>query len=351
MTRIRSHGLTSWVALALIGCLVLTTLGPTLASRALAQEAPRPTLLVFPTMDSTDDQSGAEAARLVTQEFSRVTREAEAAAVEVFKTTMPVVRRGLDEGEIGPLDIEAVETGQVDAEVAVVLGNALGADTVVLLSVTQVVYTDEPAACDITLQGQAYDVAANFDPETQGLVEAPKVELFVVHGLTPERPALQATQRALLREAARDAALQAAEALTDIALPPPPPRHRDLSRWLLIALVVAGVIAFSSRGTEGVQVPDETLVPTARTMRSSEGYIRLAWVPPTTGRTIFRYEIRRSENGGPLIRMDGGLVTGVDTAFTDNNIAVGSAYTYEIRVLYTDGTQSEWVGFNQTTSN
>jgi len=352
MTRIRSHGLASWLASALIGLVMLTMLGPIGGSRAAAQEGGAPRFLVFPAIDGTPDQSAADAARLVTQQFSRVTQEGGAGEVVVFRSGMPQVRRGVAEGDIGAMDVEAVDQGQVDEEIAVVLGAALKADTVVLLRVQSVVYTDTPAACEINLQGQAYGVQANYDPQTRSLVDALKVETFLATGRSPERPGLQPSQRELLRDAARDAATRAASVLTDITPPPPKARHPQLGKWLLVAGAALAIL-FMTTGSHGHEavVPTDQLIPTSRTMRSNEGYIRLAWVAPTSDRILHHYEIRRSENGGPSIRIDANIVGPNDTSFTDNSITVGSAYYYEIRVLYTDGTSSAWVAVNQTTSN
>jgi len=354
MTRIRSHGWASWLASALILCLMLTMLGPRWGSRAAAQAQAATRILVFPAIDGTADQSGAEAARLVTQQFSRVTREGGAGEVQVFRTGMPQVRRGVDEGNIGAMDVEAVDKGQVDEEIAVVLGAALDAQTVVLLRIQGVVYSDTPPSCEINLQGQAYDVKANYDPQTRGLVAALKVQTFLATGRSPERPGLQPSQRELLRDAARDAATRAASVLTDIKPPPPKAKHPQLGKWLIVGLAALAIL-FATTGGGGHDqdrnVANE-LIPTARTMRSDAGFIRLAWVAPiTTAHTVFQYQIRRSENGGTAIRVDENLLGPDATVFTDNTITVGRAYFYQIRVLYTDGTTSPWVEFNQTTSN
>ncbi len=86
------------------------------------------------------------------------------------------------------------------------------------------------------------------------------------------------------------------------------------------------------------------LLPTRISARSTPGLIQLSWVPPpTTAKTIFRYQIQRSVDGSAFQYVDQNQVGPTATSFSDWDVVTGHAYVYQIRVFYTDGTITEWV--------
>ena len=126
-----------------------------------------------------------------------------------------------------------------------------------------------------------------------------------------------------------------------------PKKRSNTWRWLAVALVIGALVAVTSGGGDDEPVPADETIPTQRSAKATTDGILLTWRAPTTTKIIYKYEIQRSADGGVFVRIDGDKVGPDDTRFTDFDITAGTAYVYQIRVLYTDGYTSQWATFNQ----
>jgi hypothetical protein len=353
MTYIRCHTLGRRVSLALIGMLVAGMIAPPgmlIGPRPEAQQGVE-TVLAFPAVDESEDGNLEEVASRLTSALALAGREIAEVDLEVFSETSPMVRRGIADGALRTADVE----GPKDARAALVIGQAFRVDSVVLLAVQGMTASGDPRSVEINVMGTKYEVAPNVDPETGQVVGEPQGNTFGVSGVTKARDRQRADDRALIRLAARNAAYKilhvlagtSAEAYVEEGAKPR--KRSDLWKWVAIALVGLGLIAVTAGGDgDDDGPPADELIPTRLSARATRDGIRLSWVPPSTvAKTIFAYQIQRSAAGSNFVRIDGDNVGPSATAFTDFEISAGTAYVYQIRVLYTDGFTSRWATFVQ----
>jgi hypothetical protein len=352
MTTLRCPHLGRCLSLVLCGLLVLTALlppGTIITKRADAQGA-RKVVLAFPATDESEQKNLGEVAARLTSALALAGREAHGTDLDVFSATSPVVRRALADGTLRSIEVEAAK----DAATALTIGRALRVDSVVLVGVQSLKIAGEPRAAELAVVGTEYNVAANLDKETGALASEPKGTTFGVSG---SRGRAQGDDAELIRAAARDAAFKITHVLSGGTAEEyverggaQPQKKSNMWQWVAIGLVVVGVIAATTiKGKRKNVGPAATdLIPTRRTVRATANGVQLSWAPPaTTEKTIFKYQIERSDNGLDFVRIDNEQVGPTATSFTDFNVISGHAYVYQIRVLYTDGKASEWVQFDQ----
>ncbi len=354
MTYIRCHTFGRRVSLALIVTLLASISVPpgiVIGPRAEAQQGVE-TVLAFPAVDESEEGNLDEVASRLTSALALAGREIPEIDLEVFSETSPMVRRGLADGVLRLADVE----GPKDAATALTIGRAFRVDAVVLIAVQGMTTSADPRSAQINVIGTKYDVEGNIDPQTGTVVAEPRGETFGVSGEGTARARVRADDRALIRLAARNAAYKilsvlagkTAEAYVEEGAKPEKPS--ELWKWVVAALVGIGLIAVTAGGGGGDDpTPADELMPTRLTVRPTQDGIRLTWVPPATTKTVFAYQIQRSANGSNFIRIDEDKVGPGATAFTDFNIVAGTAYVYEIRVLYTEGITSRWAQFTQVT--
>lgn len=351
MTYIRCHTFGRRVSLALIVTLLASMSVPpgiVIGPRAEAQEGVE-TVLAFPAVDESEEGNLEEVASRLTSALALAGREVSEVDLEVFSGTSPVVRRGLADGVLRLADVE----GPKDAAAALTIGHAFRVDSVVLITVQGMTTSDASRSAQINVIGTKYDVEGNIDPQTGTVVGEPQGETFAVSGEGTARDRTRADDRALIRLAARNAAYKILSVLagktaeTYVEEGAKPKKRSDLWKWVIAALVGIGIIAVTAGGDGDGRPPADQLVPTRLTAQPTRDGIRLSWVPPITTNTIFAYQIQRSANGSNFIRIDDDKVGPSATAFTDFNIVAGTAYVYQIRVLYTEGLTSRWATFVQ----
>jgi len=353
MTKFGCHRFGRSVSVALIGALLVSMIAPSgvlvTARRATAQPAAK-TVLAFPAVDESEQANLGEVAARVTAALALAGQEVKEVDLEVFSATSPMARRAVADGSLRTSDLE----GAGDAASALLIGQAFRVDSVVLLSVQSLKIEGEPRTAEVSVMGTEYDVASNVAAETGTIVAEPKGNTFGVSGTAKARQPKGGDDEALIRLAARNAAYKILHVLAGksaeeyVERGAEPKKRSDLWRWLAIVIVVGALTAATVGGdNNGNGPPADDSIPTARSARATADGIRLTWNPPATSRPIYRYQIQRSADGGTFVRIDGDKVGPAATSFTDFNIAAGTAYVYEIRVLYTDGNPSLWVQFNQ----
>ncbi len=352
MTRLRCSRLGRNLSFMLIAALLIGIIAPSgsiLSARAVAQPGAK-TLLAFPAVDESDEGNLGDVAARVTAALALAGQGQQALDLEVFSPSSPMVRRALADGSLRQADIDAPK----DAANALTIGQAFRVDSVVLLTIQSLTLSGEPRAAEIAVMGTEYDVASNVDADTGAIVASPSGNTFGVSGSAKSRQARGGDDASLIRAAARNAAdkimhvLSGKSAEEFVERGAKPQKRSNGWRWLALALVVGAIVAATSGGggNDGPAPGDET-IPTRRSARATGDGILLTWVAPTTSKTIFRYQIQRSADGGVFVRIDDDKIGASDTRFTDFDITPGTAYVYQIRVLYTDGYVSDWATFNQ----
>lgn len=346
----RCHTFGRRVSLALIATLLASMIVPpgvVIGPRAEAQQGVE-TVLAFPAVDESEEGNLAEVASRLTSALALAGGEVPEVDLEVFSETSPMVRRGVADGALRSADVEAPK----DAATAVTIGHAFRVDSVVLLAIQGMTKNAEAGSVEINVVGMKYDVEANIDPQTGAVVAEPQGSTFGVSGVGQARVRDRADDRTLIRLAARNTAYKVLHVLAGktaevyVEEGAKPKKRSDLWKWVIAGIVALGLIAVTAGGDGDDAPAADQLVPTRLTARPSQDGIRLTWVPPSTmTKTIFAYQIQRSANGSNFIRIDEDKVGPNATAFTDFVIAAGTAYVYQIRVLYTDGVQSRWVTF------
>ncbi|MBM3471728.1 MAG: fibronectin type III domain-containing protein [Armatimonadetes bacterium] len=353
MIRLRCHRLGRALSFTLVAALlfgIVVPRGLVLCPRAAAQMDTK-TVLAFPAVDESDEGNLEEVAARVSSALALAGQASKSLDLEVFSPSSPMVRRALADGSLRTADVEAPK----DAANALIIGQAFRVDTVVLLSVQSLKVGGDPREAEIAVMGTEYDVATNVDADTGAIVAEPKGNTFGVSGQAKARQAKAGDDAGLIRLAAKNAAdkivgvLSGQTAQTFEKEGVGPRKRSNTWRWLAIAIIVGALAAatIGSGGDDPGPPVDET-IPTRCSARATTDGIRLTWAPPTTiAKTIFKYEIQRSADGGVFVRIDNDKLGPSADRFTDFNIVTGTAYVYQIRVLYTDGTSSIWVTFNQ----
>ncbi|MBM3500092.1 MAG: fibronectin type III domain-containing protein [Armatimonadetes bacterium] len=350
MTRLRYSKLGRNLSYTLIAALLLGVVAPwgsLLTARAGAQGGAK-TILAFPAVDESEEGNLADVAARVTAALALAGQDQKAIDLEVFSASSPMVRRALADGSLRAADVEAPK----DAVNALTIGQAFRVHSVILLSVQSLTLAGDPRQAEIAVMGTEYDVAANVDPDTGAVAASPSGNTFGVSGVAKGRRAA-GDDAGLMRLAAKNAADKIMHVLTGksaeefVERGAKPEKRSNLWRWLALALVVGAVVAATSSGGDEPVVPVDDTVPTRLSTRATGDGILLLWRAPATAKTIFKYQIQRSADGGVFVRIDGDKVGPGDTRFTDFDIVAGTAYVYQVRVLYTDGYISPWVTFNQ----
>jgi hypothetical protein len=309
------------------------------------------TVLAFPVSDESEGATLEEAASRLTSALALAGRDTVQVDLEVFSAASPMTRRAIADGSLRSADIEGI----IDAPTALLIGQAFGVDTVVLVGAQSLTVKGDPRTAELAVMGTEYDVAANVDAETGAIVAEPRGTTFGVSGLAKGRTAKADEDGTLLRGAARDAAYKIMHVLSGrsaedyVERGAEPKKRSNMWRYLAALLVIGGIIAATSRGgDDGGPVPTDDTLPTRCTARPSADGIRLSWLAPsTTTRVLFKYQIQRSADGGFFARIDNDNVGPTATSFSDFNIVRGTAYVYQIRALFTDGFTSQWATFNQ----
>ncbi len=351
MTYIRCHTFGRRVSLALILALLASMIVPpgvVIHPRAEAQQGVE-TVLAFPAVDESEEGNLEEVALRLTSALALAGREVPEIDLEVFSETSPMVRRSIADGVLRKTDVE----GPKDAATAITIGHAFRVHAIVLISVLGMTTAADPRSAEVNVMGTKYDCEANIDPETGAVVAEPQGETFGVSGVGQARARQGVDEGALIRLAARNAAYKILHVLAGktaevyVEEGAKPKKRSDLWKWVIAGLVVIGLIAVTAGGDGDEPTPAEQLVPTRLSARPTRDGILLTWVPPATSNTIFAYQIQKSANGSNFIRIDEDKVGPSATAFTDFNIVPGTAYVYQIRVLYTEGITSRWATFTQ----
>jgi len=350
MTRLRCSGLARNVSYTLIAALLFGIIAPSgsiISGRAAAQTGAK-TILAFPAVDESEEGNLGDVAARVTSALALAGRDQATVDLEVFSPSSPMVRRALADGSLRAADIDAPK----DAANALIIGQAFRVDSVILLSVQSLTLSGDPRSAEIAVMGTEYDVASNVDADTGAIVASPTGNTFGVSGVAKGRQA-GGDDTGLIRLAAKNAAdkimhvLSGKSAEEFVERGTQPKKRSNTWRWLAVALVIGALVAVTSGGGDDEPVPADETIPTQRSAKATTDGILLTWRAPTTTKIIYKYEIQRSADGGVFVRIDGDKVGPDDTRFTDFDITAGTAYVYQIRVLYTDGYTSQWATFNQ----
>ncbi len=352
MTSIRCHSFGRRLSFTLIGALLISIVAPHGAVFVSPAEADGvvKTVLAFPVEDESADGNLGDAAARVTSQIALVGRSVKSIDLEVFSPGSPMVRRGIADGSLRTADIE----GPKDEISAIIIGKAFRVDSVVLVSVQDLALGGDPPSAEISLMGTEYDVDSNIDADTGTVVDQPAGNTFGVSGTGKARRRGDADDDALVRSAARDAARSVLQVLTggsaiDYEMEGTKRKKRSNKwRWVAIGLIVAGLIAVTAGGNDDTGGPTvDQRLPTRLSARATSDGVRLTWVRPITTDPIFAYQIQRSASGANFVRIDGDKAGPDSVQFTDFNVTAGTAYVYQIRVLYTSGVSSPWATFNQ----
>ena len=351
MTRLRCSRLGRNMSYLLIGVLLFGLLVPSgsiLPTRAVAQGGAK-TTLAFPAVDESEAGDLEEVAARVTSALALAGQDQEFVDLEVFSPSSPMVRRALADGSLRAADVDAPK----DAINALTIGQAFRVDSVILLSVQSLTLSGDPRSAEIAVMGTEYDIEANVDAATGAVVASPSGNTFGVSGVAKGRGP-KGDDAGLIRLAAKNSAdkimhvLSGKSAEEFVEKGAKPTKRSNMWRWLALALVVGAVVAVTAGGGgDDDPLPVDDTIPTARSARATGDGILLTWRAPTVNKIIFKYQIQRSADGGVFVRIDGDDVDANDTRFTDFDITPGTAYVYQIRVLYTDGYTSPWATFNQ----
>lgn len=344
MKAIRSHYLFRRTSLALSLIFVFSLLTPCLT---WAQE-PVHTVLVLPVTVAAEgapldlSESAAGALTMALDDIRDYN------AMQLSPTS-PSVRRAISEGRIRQVD---VQEGVGDIATALSMAAALKTDMVVMATIQSYTATDTPAAVELIMSGQMYDVAANINPTTGLPVAEPKVlRAFGVSGASTQRARYTGREIVLAQEAVRDAAVKAAQTLTgttDVTQITTTRKGKNTTqKWLLLGLLLAGaVIAISSGGDDGGAAPSPDALPPANvTLEPDDTAVRITWsAPANTSLQVLRYQIERSVDGAGFQRIDPGILGPGSVFLLDTETLAGRhAYQYRMRTIYTSGDISPWV--------
>ncbi len=336
------------LSLALIALLLVGMVVPpgTIAVRRAAAEPLAKTVLALPVTDESDQKNLAEAVDRLTSALALAGQEVPEVDLEVFSDNSPTVRRALADGALRQADLEAPK----DATTALIIGKALRVDSVVLVSVQSLTFSGKTRQAEIAVTGTEYRVSANVDPDTGQIAAEPKGAAFGVSGVAKSPGKKSQDQPALVRAAAMNAAYKVLSVLAGKSAEvyaergAAPKKKSNAWAWVAVALVAVGLGIVAARGGHETAAPTNGLVPTRISAQATKGQIRLSWVPPTTTeKTIYKYQVQRSVNGGAFQLVDNNQLGQTATSFTDFGVTAGQAYVYQIHVLYTDGTITDWV--------
>lgn len=350
MTAIRSSKLNGPVSVALTVLMVGLLLPGPVMTPAGAQGEQR-LLLVFPVLDNTEG-AYPQAAQRLTDALQMAIEEVPGVRATEFSRTSPMVRRAVQEGQIRSVD---VETAVADPVTALRIGYALGADEVLLATVTSLTVSGEPQQVSMLVTGQCYRVADNVDLE-RGQVKETLVlsNSFGVTGQSTVRARYTGPISVLINEAARSAAQKVAAVLGGQPAGVPsgeaPARKPSKAwKWMLAAMITLSLAIAANTATSSEPPGPGPLATAPVPLRvvQEPAALRLYWAPPPgTSLTVLRYQIQRSTDGGQTWSfIDNGEVEAGDTQFGDFDVVAGVTYRYRIRAQFTETGPSPWAEF------
>jgi hypothetical protein len=338
--------LTWLLTLAMVAGLLPVCLLPAAAEEA--HPAMR-TYLVMPTVDQSN--AGADyLTKMLTDELTLSITSVRGMAALEFDANSPVVQRAVNEGRVLPVQVEA---GSTTAAAAIQLAAVLGTDAVVMTTIENAAWSDQPRQVKLIVSGAVYPVVGNYNPQTKEVSATPQTErTFKVVGAAPALGGYQGPDRPLFRDAIRDAVRQIAGLFVGIPATPGggiQPRHKkaDLS-WLAYVIGV-GLVAMFVATKKTNHTEAGALAPIPVQMHAETNGIRLLWqAPPLSNLTLLKYQIQRSYNGGAWQYIDQGQVGAGLTQFFDENLVSGE-YRYRIAAVYTDQSVSAFATFTALT--
>jgi hypothetical protein len=345
MNVIRKHRHMRRLSLALVVIMVLS-LAPLGLGTAFAEGTSR-SVLVFALGNAAENAPGEIGEQAATALSLAIGDVAGMEGVQ-FSSTSPSVRRAVSEGRVRQVDVDVRER---DLGTALIMGRALKADYILVGNVQSMVKKDNPVAVEVILAGQMYDVAANLNPDTGEPVAEPKVsKAFGVSGASASRARYTGSDGTLIREALRDAAAKAAQALSgrpvESAEAKAGKKVSSGYKWVLLGLLVAGLaLAVNNSGSKAnTGTSAQAFPPRNVVLEEQDSQVRLTWTEPTgTTLTLLRYQIERSVDGNTFARVDPGTLGAGTSSFIDFNTLSGRhVYQYRIRAFYTSGDQSAW---------
>ena len=345
MTQIRNsktwRRLTWLLTVVMVAGLVPLCLIPAAAEEAHPEVR---TFLVMPTIDQSN--AGADyLTRMLTDELTLAITSVKGLAALEFDANSPVVMRAVNEGRVLPVQVEA---GSTTAAAAIQLAAVLGTDAVVMTTIENAAWSDQPRQVKLIISGSVYPVAGNYNPQTKEVSATPQTErTFKVVGASAALGGYSGSDHPLFRDAVRDGVRQIAGLFVGIpATSGVQPKHKrtDLS-WLAYVIGVGLVVMFvatkkTSHAAAGA------LAPIPVQLHVEANGIRLIWqAPPPGGLTLLKYQIQRSFNGGTYQFIDQGQVGPNDTQFFDESLPTGQ-YRYRIAAVYTNQSVSAFVSFS-----
>ncbi len=346
MTAIRRSRL--WRTLSwLLTVAVVTTLVPVLAVPGVAQTEPARTILVLPAADQSG-RGDPGLGRLVADQMVLALAGKPGLAALEFTPVSPQVRRAIAEGRLVPVQAEALP--QTPAA-AVVVAYALRTDAVLQMTIESLVVTEYPRQAKISLAGELYSVAANFNAQTGEAAATPQAErTFKVVGASAAVANYTGADRPLIREAIQDAVRQIAAVVAGEEAAAPPSVPRGKPSWIPIIIGVGLLALLVSGKGNSAGAPPGAAPPVPVSLNVEAGGIRLNWqAPPPTGLTLLKYQIQRSVDGAPYQSIDQGLVGAGTTTFFDSSVSTTDRhlYRYRIAAVYTNQAVSPYASFTQ----
>ncbi|MFQ6131623.1 MAG: fibronectin type III domain-containing protein [Armatimonadota bacterium] len=344
MSRIRNSRATGPLVVLLATALLAPLVTPVLAQGGAAAGAVH--ILVFPLED--ESSAPRDMSDMATRCLARALDDTEKYTVEVFSRHSPTARRKVDEGVLGSEDI----VPPYGPRTAVNIGRAFDADEVLLGTVVDRQMDEATNVVAVTITGRTFVVAANVEPTTGTPLEQITADRsFGVTGSSRERRIFGGDPSLLDKEACDDAGAKIAEVLAGEKPPEPEPvvpkKKGFWQKWgWVVAVLGVGIIVAAAQGNDRrAQAP-----PAPRNLvwsKTVTDEIVLQWDPPLNPPgTVLRYRIDRSLNNAAWQRIDGGVVLGGATDFTDT-AAPGfppGTVKYRIRAEYAGGGVSAFVG-------
>ncbi len=335
----------SWLlVLAFAGTLTPVVVGP-----AQAQEAGPRTILVLPVADQSG-RGDTRIARWIGNELVLGISGQEGLAGLEFNANSPLVRRAVSEGRVLPAQ---VETPPQTPTAAVAVGRALGVDAVLQMAVDTLVVTEYPKQAKISLSGELYSVAANYNFQTGEAAATPTAErTFRATGDSELVTRYDGSDQPLIRQAIQRATAQVAAAVAGDETAPQvaAPARKSKTSWVGIALGL-GLLALLVSGLDKDEpAPAGAAPPVPVSLTIQTGGIQLVWQAPAPGGlTLLRYQIQRSVDGQPFQFIDGGMVGAAQTSFFDTDVSTTErhVYRYRIAAVYTTQAVSPFASFSQ----
>jgi hypothetical protein len=346
MTATRGSKLWRFINWGLIVAFVVALLPATALPGAAQLEDTAMTIIVMPAaIDASAAAMGEQSARIANEVVLEITAAPDWAATN-FNPNSADVQRAIKEGRILAPQIDL---RSMNPRNAIQIAHAMELDGALLITASEYV-TSGTQAGQLTLTGELYWVEPNFNAQSETAVENPQpAAVPVVIGSYEEmRPARVLSAPQLRLEVLVKAAAELARAITgeeeeEAAAPRRGPR---IGSTTLIAILLLGLAVFALTDEGGDDPVGGLRVPIPEAIQTHENGFRLLWSAPPAGIVdLVRYEIGRSIDGGPFVRIDQGL-TGPDTTeYFDPDLVAGD-YRYRIRAVYADQSASQYAYFD-----